>query len=71
MCAFVEKYFQITSSLLNKSMLNNLKTTKTLKSRCENDLSLRQRRYQKKTTNTKFEIENILRLKLSSFFKTQ
>ena len=70
MCEFVEKYFQIILSRFNKSILNNLKTIKTFKSRCENDLSLRQQRHQTKTTNTNFEIENISRSKLSSFFKT-
>ena len=41
MYEFVEKYFQTILSLLNKLMLNSLKTTKTFKSRYENNLLLR------------------------------
>ena len=70
MCVFVENHSQIVLSSFNISMSKRRKKAKKLKLRCESNLSSFSRRRLTKTTNIIFEIENILRLKLLSFFKT-
>ena len=70
MCVFVENYSQIVLSSFNILMSKRQKKTKKNKLRCKSNLLSFSRRRLTKTTNIIFEIENILRLKLLSFFKT-
>ena len=64
----IENHFQTIISLFNK-LISIRRKIKKFKLRCESNLSSFQQRYLTKTTNIIFEIENMSRLKLSSFFK--